>query len=147
MKFLKDRTITLTPRKQLIIGLPILLVVVYAVFFLVSLTVMANTLRKDLEFLKAHHLLFDGELYDERTINGEYAFVITSMRNGEQVAYVCTPSDVQITKHRLAMYKQSKAMGLVTKKLMIAGVLKEDGMMHELDGYGMVMKSCMIFKQ
>ena len=150
MKVLKPRTVT--PKKQLFIGLPILLVLI---FLILSFALQATTnarlsdeltsLKRDYDAVVGKHvILARGYYHSEMNVLGEYTFNIISDRTEDgYLLHACYPINVEETKATLAPVARHARN--IESHLLVFGRIRQDrDIIYNEDGIGYILKDCRI---
>ena len=109
MKFLKTRT--LTPKAQLFISIPLLIVLA---FLVVSFALQATTnasLERDYEVVRDHALVFGGKFHSTDITPRGFMFYVLDERMGEPILYACYPEKVEQARRKLAEQQTPKRHG------------------------------------
>ena len=87
MKFLKTFTITLTPKRQLVFGLPILMVVIFFLVAFFVLTSKYNQLKDAAAVFGSHPIIAKGKLLEvDSQLPHKYVFSVVTWRQSERFA-------------------------------------------------------------
>ena len=123
---MKPIVVTLTLKRLLIFGLPIL---AFMIFVFVGLNYKADTLTEEKEILeqdfalfKNHSIIFTAEFHKVlEDSQEEYAFTAWAERKNERIGYVCSSTvNIPRAKQKIAFHRQRVASG-EKKNLVISG--------------------------
>ena len=141
MQFLKTFTITLTPKRQLVFGLPILVVVIFFLVAFFVLTSKHNQLKEAAAVFGSHPIIAKGKLLEvDSQLPHKYVFSVATWRHSKKVRYICVakdPKDVEISVNR---HQQRVRQG-IEDEIFFFGLLSFIGKDNEWD-IKIILTSC-----
>ena len=131
MRFRK--TLIITPKKQLVFGLPTLAVIGFfgVVFFV--LTSKYNQLKEAAAVFGSHPIIAKGKLLEvDSELPHKFVFSVATWRHSKKIRYICVakdPKDVEISVNR----HQQKARQGIEDEIFFFGLLSFVGKDNEWD--------------
>ena len=143
---------SITPQKQLVMGIPLLVVIIAIVasFFISEtqtkkvnvLEKMVDKLEQEKKLISRHHIVLRGTLSGEvggQDSSGTYALSVLGY-GGDAIIYACVPRDAESEKRKIARLRERKRW-TNEPPLMVMGLV--DSIAHEKRF--MVLYDCIVF--
>ena len=141
MKFLKTFTITLTPKRQLVFGLPTLVVVAHFLVVFFVLTSRHKELTDAAAVFGSHPIIAKGKLLDvDSELPDKYVFSVVTWRQSEKVRYICVAKDPEDVAASVKRHEQRVSQGL-EHEIFFYGLLSFVGKDNEWDAK-IILTSC-----